>query len=562
MEESSEVQYEENKELPEKNKRRRFKTPSQLQALEEFYNEHKYPTESMKAELAEKLGLTEKQVSGWFCHRRLKDKRLLKDEANAAGRPDLSSGVQDRGSGLKQDSCSSTKQGDYMVADLREVESRRFCRNDRTPAEVNYEARGLYDGTELDDTSSESSSDLRESFYHKNRNPLDIETTKCRAPNGFVAKDRGRVGPSGYLKIKGQTENAAITAVKRQLGRLYREDGPPLGIEFDPLPPRAFESPSKSTNNDAYRVHQPIVSGSGLHKRPGLSTKQAHKIWNDSSLSDTTHCYWLLKTASLFQREPITGIRLTRSRYTVLQSTHPCISVATVFANQDVRAEAANYKPLQKSEDDLPRRQTKQKQSLPNQSHVFPGQKPSFGIDSYSAGEISEYDAGINHFIQRKRDLSGMKPDPFSELQPQPYGGKGTREAEEPWLPSYDNMNPKIARRRQRLDFKAAPPTVRPKDPVNIEDRVPPSRIAKDEEVYVERRPIKDHHDSIRLKKRPTNEFRAGKRGREEFLREDYAVQPSPQELSQWSRQIKEPTAEMPSSFSEDETAETSSSAD
>lgn len=500
MEESSEVQYEENKELPEKNKRRRFKTPSQLQALEEFYNEHKYPTESMKAELAEKLGLTEKQVSGWFCHRRLKDKRLLKDEANAPGRPDLSSGVvQDRGSGLKQDSCSSTKQGDYMVADLREVESRRFCRNDLTPAEVDYEARELYDGTEMDDTSSESSSDLRESFYHKNRNPLDIETTKCRAPNGFIAKDRGRVGPSGYLKIKGQTENAAITAVKRQLGRLYREDGPPLGIEFDPLPPRAFESPSKNTNNDAYRVHQPIVSGSGLHKRPGLST--------------------------------------------------------------DVCAEAANYRPLQKSEDDLPRRQPKQKQSLPNQSHVFPGQKPSFGVDSYSAGEISEYDAGINHLIQRKRDLSGMKPDPFSEHQPQPYGGKGTREAEEPWLPSYDSMNPKIARRRERLDFKAAPPTVRPKDPVNIEDRVPPSRIAKDEEVYMERRPIKDHHDSIRLKKRPTNEFRAGK-SREEFLREDYAVKPSPQELSQWSRQKKGPTAEMPSSFSEDETAETSSSAD
>jgi len=36
--ELSEVQYEENKELPEKNKRRRFKTPFQLQSLEEFYN--------------------------------------------------------------------------------------------------------------------------------------------------------------------------------------------------------------------------------------------------------------------------------------------------------------------------------------------------------------------------------------------------------------------------------------------------------------------------------------------------------------------------------------------
>uniref|UniRef100_A0A7C9A8F2 Homeobox domain-containing protein n=1 Tax=Opuntia streptacantha TaxID=393608 RepID=A0A7C9A8F2_OPUST len=479
MEELSEVQYEENKELPEKNKRRRFKTPFQLQSLEEFYNEHKYPTESMKAELAEKLGLTEKQVSGWFCHRRLKDKRLLKDESNTPGRQDLSGGVvQDRGSGLKQDSCSSTKPGDYMVADLREVESRRFCRSDLGPAEVNYEARELCDGTEMDDTSSESSSDLQESFNPKNRNPLDMETAKYRAPNGFIAKDRGRVGPSGYLKIKGQTENAAITAVKRQLGRLYREDGPSLGIEFDPLPPRAFESPSKNTNNEAYRIHEPTASGSGLRKRPGLSTRR----------------------------------------------------------NQDVYAEAADYRPFHKSDQDaLLRHQSKQKQSFPNQSHVFPGQKSSFGVDSYSAREISESDADINHIVQRKRGLSGMKPDPFSEHQPQPHGGKGTHEAEEPLSLSYDNVNPKIARRR---DSNAAPLTVRPKDPINVEGRVPPSRI-KDEEVSMERRPIKDHHESIRLKKRQTNEFRASKRGREEFLQEDYAIKTSSQELPQWSRQMK-----------------------
>ncbi|KAL4344914.1 hypothetical protein AHAS_Ahas11G0226000 [Arachis hypogaea] len=35
----------------------------------------------MKQDLPEELGLTEKQISGWFGHRRLKDKRLLKDEA-------------------------------------------------------------------------------------------------------------------------------------------------------------------------------------------------------------------------------------------------------------------------------------------------------------------------------------------------------------------------------------------------------------------------------------------------------------------------------------------------
>lgn len=207
----------------------------------------------MKADIAEKLGLTEKQISGWFCHRRLKDKRIINGELNPPGRQEFSSGViQDRGSGLKQDSCSSTKQGDYRLADLREVESRRFGHNDLPAAEVNYEQRMLDVGAEMDDTSSESNSALQGSFYPLKRSPLDVETTEYRAPNGMVAQNKRRAGPSGYLKIKGQTENAAVTAVKRQLGRHYREDGPPLGIEFDPLPPGAFESPSKNANPGNY----------------------------------------------------------------------------------------------------------------------------------------------------------------------------------------------------------------------------------------------------------------------------------------------------------------------
>lgn len=35
---SSEVHSEDNKALPEKSKKRRFKTPSQVEALEKFYN--------------------------------------------------------------------------------------------------------------------------------------------------------------------------------------------------------------------------------------------------------------------------------------------------------------------------------------------------------------------------------------------------------------------------------------------------------------------------------------------------------------------------------------------
>ncbi|XP_048499684.1 homeobox-DDT domain protein RLT1 [Beta vulgaris subsp. vulgaris] len=499
MEETNELQGEENKALPEKNKRRRFKTPSQLQALEDFYNEHKYPTESMKAELADHLGLTEKQISGWFCHRRLKDKRIVNGELNPPGRQDLSSGViQDRGSGLRQDSCSSTKQGDYRLADVREVESRRFGHNDLPAAEIKYERRMLDDGTEMDDTSSESNSALPGSFYPHNRSPLNVETTEYRAPNGLIAPNKRRVGPSGYLKIKGQTENAAVTAVKRQLGRHYREDGPSLGIEFDPLPPGAFESPSKIANTDAYGVAEPIGSCSldigVINKRPGLNA----------------------------------------------------------IRNQDKYVAPTDYRSLHKSDpDSFAYRQPKQKSPFPNNGRAFPVQKSSFCADSYPARENPDYDGSVNHNIQRKHETPGTGSDS--------YGRKFTNEPEEPWWHNSDKGNSVAVRRRERIDSRSAAVPVRHKDPMVKEDRVPPSRMKKDEELYADRRSIGEPHDSIKLKMRPTNELRAGKMAREDFWQEDFSIRS--QEPPQWSRQIKGST-ELPSSFSEDETAETSSSMD
>lgn len=283
---SSEMHSEENKVSLEKNIKRRYKTPAQVMALEKFYNgivsllfhilflmlqvsllsyvlkficlfifispEHKYPTEEMKSQVAEQIGLTEKQVSGWFCHRRLKEKRLSVDEAFVGGRQDRSSGViQDRGSGLRQDSCGSTKQGDYRSIDPREVQSRMLYCHDFPATDLAYD-RNQYaaHASERDDTSSESSLFLQDRLYSESDKPYANETSRFVRQNGDVTPVRCNIGrskeykPSGYLKVKGESENAAISAVKRQLGRHYREDGPPLGVDFDPLPPGAFESPS------------------------------------------------------------------------------------------------------------------------------------------------------------------------------------------------------------------------------------------------------------------------------------------------------------------------------
>ncbi|GKC84215.1 homeodomain-containing protein [Tanacetum coccineum] len=54
-------EFNENGALLDKKPKRIHKTPNQLAALENFYNEHKYPSEAIKLEVAESIGLSEKQ---------------------------------------------------------------------------------------------------------------------------------------------------------------------------------------------------------------------------------------------------------------------------------------------------------------------------------------------------------------------------------------------------------------------------------------------------------------------------------------------------------------------
>ncbi|KAK4760531.1 hypothetical protein SAY87_005424 [Trapa incisa] len=290
MEESEEVQSDERKESFEKNQKRRLKTPNQVKALEKFYCEDRYPREELKLGIAEQLGLTEKQVSGWFCHRRLKDKRV-KEERLANGRHDHSNGIiQDLGSGLKQDSCGSTKQEDHWLLDQREVESCRLHQNKSPAAFISDEPWNNCDGNVggLNDSSSESSSYSQEQFYSAGKKLMNVNTPNHLMRNGIKeASDARNVfskeayRPSGYLKVKCDTENAAITDVKRQLGKHYKEDGPLLGIEFDPLPPGAFESQIRDASPGSYHVVNPAYSPDteGAWRPTGVTTLFLQICW-------------------------------------------------------------------------------------------------------------------------------------------------------------------------------------------------------------------------------------------------------------------------------------------
>ncbi|XP_043692668.1 homeobox-DDT domain protein RLT1-like [Telopea speciosissima] len=532
MGESGDTHSEEEKALPEKNKKRRLKTPSQVEALERFYNEHKYPSESMKSELAEELGLSEKQISGWFCHRRLKDKKL-REEVCANGRQDISSGViQEHGSGLRQDSCSSTKQGDYRHFDPREVESRSLYGQDYPVTDITYENRGQYMhaghyGT-VGNTSSGSSSASQDMLLPLSGDRYDMEPSRyhSRNSNNMPMDLRGVQNPgymsaSEYLNLQDEVEHAPITAVKRQLGRQYREDGPPLSVEFQPLPPGAFESPFKDPLNDPYYVGDPIQQDS-------------HSIPRTSNAHGTDIRYDRYNSNRHAQGPSPEGSQLRRTMW-----------------ESDPR-------------DEFPSFRQKQKSSVTNYCNHAPDWNSALDVDEDSAGETSGFNSRRNHGTRSKHGVEGMRSDFATDQRFRLYSGKGiTSESSYPQLHNYDNTGPNVFQRREYFESKPSNLELLRHESLDNEDRRN-SRMVKcpDERTYVDRRMGNEYGNQVQLKLPLKNEMRMARRIRgDEFLpRENVSKTPSPQALLPWTNLMKGSAVETPTSFSEDETEGTSSS--
>ncbi|XAR60317.1 hypothetical protein NMG60_11033635 [Bertholletia excelsa] len=487
---SHEVHSDDNKALPEKGKKRKLKTPSQVEALEKFYSEHKYPSEKMKSQLAESIGLTEKQVSGWFCHRRLKDKKSLYGEASANGRQDRSSGiVQDLGSGHRQDSCGSTKQGDNKHFDLREVESKRFSVQDAAAADLAYEHGHHHDGhySDMDDTSSGSSLPLQHRFNPQNEDSSGIAAWRYLPPKENIAPVnteiiRTRTGPSGYLKVKGKIESPAITAVKRQLGRYYCEDGPPLGVEFDPLPPGAFESSIRDQVNESY-----YHGGQELHDSPDVP--RIHKQPNSSM------------------------------RYEAYNSK---------MSSQDSDMDGTSFKIMQGSDhhENSFGQESKLMPLLPNHGNRFPGHNTSVELDEGSVGEMPVIDSRRLYKMRAKHGFEARKMDPISSHHLHPYGRTESR-----MLKSADG-SPKDSQ-RELFESQYSNMTAKYGESFDMEDKRLPRKIGKI--------PKGDQY---------------------ELSQKQISRKAQMEETAPWTNRIKRSAVDIPSSFSEDETADTSSSVD
>ncbi|KAL3828231.1 hypothetical protein ACJIZ3_017033 [Penstemon smallii] len=509
-EESREMHSEDDKALLEKNKKRTVKTRAQVQALEKFYDEHKYPTEVLKSQLADSIGLTEKQVAGWFCHRRLKDKRLMNGENIATGRQNGSSGVvQDRGSGLRQDSCGSTKQGEDRNFDTREVESGRLNPQEYSAA---HEPSGHYtaNSNRMDDASSGSSSSLRNVSNCHNGDIFDVATSRYLIPKfpSNVNSVKPRPGPSGYLKVKGQVENSAITAVKRQLGKHYREDGPPLGVEFDPLPPGAFENSTQDPVDETY------YSG------------EDEKIASPDVLKSHQH------------------FKFAKGR-----------EYNSSMASHDPNINGTSVRTAQRPDisDNYVRPKLSQKPSLPYNGAYYPRRNSSVELSEGYPKDIPGSEGRDDYRMRPPKQGIERLVSVSSHPHLQPYGGKQRME-QEPQFHKYNDVGTKI----HRGENIEKPPimTMKGYEQHSYFDKGIHRQATKDGKIYAERRISNENRVNIPFK----NDNMAPKRKRDEFPQQQHVKRSTMVDNHQpGSYQVIRSTAEVPSSFSEDdESAETS----
>ncbi|GKU93030.1 hypothetical protein SLEP1_g6668 [Rubroshorea leprosula] len=185
--------------------KRKMKTASQLEILEKTYAMENYPSEASRAELSVQLGLSDRQLQMWFCHRRLKDRKT--------------------------------------------PPAKRQRKDSSSPAAViatGEEVAGGEAGNELASGSSP--------FGHS------VEPRRVFLRPGVAV-------PRYYETPQTIAEFRAIAFVEAQLGEPLKEDGPILGMEFDPLPPGAFGAPiGASTTVQHDQPGQPFETK--LYERP------------------------------------------------------------------------------------------------------------------------------------------------------------------------------------------------------------------------------------------------------------------------------------------------------
>ncbi|XP_028807830.1 LOW QUALITY PROTEIN: homeobox-DDT domain protein RLT2 [Neltuma alba] len=239
----------------ENKSKRKMKTASQLEILEKTYATEPYPSEALRAELSAKLCLSDRQLQMWFCHRRLKDRK-----APAAKKPG-----------------NESPPGAVTPA----------------PVADGFEQKATGDGGHG-----------RDSISGKRRySHMDPRRAIPRPCMAFPSIGGGLPAMESYYgSHQFKAELKAIAFVEEQLGEPLREDGPILGMEFDPLPPGAFGTPIGPT-------------AVGQHRQSGRPFEA--KIYErvDKGASRTLHEYKFIPEQPTVRNETYDYERVTPSNH-------------------------------------------------------------------------------------------------------------------------------------------------------------------------------------------------------------------------------------------------------
>jgi hypothetical protein len=217
---------------------RKKKSPSQTDVLERAYAVEKYPSETTRTFLGKELDLSDKQLQIWFTHRRYKDRRDGIDDEK------LTFYAKDR--------IDSHVPNSHMLTE--ECRSSQKVEGVPTPMEVNDDSEPSgYPALVLAEERDDEELIAEHEYTNRMVGPCNgsyAEVGKIKAsPNRKSAprlpkdptKPPRRPGPKPKFNAIAAAERVAVSAVESQLCGPLREDGPPLGFEFDPLPPRAFQ---------------------------------------------------------------------------------------------------------------------------------------------------------------------------------------------------------------------------------------------------------------------------------------------------------------------------------
>ncbi|KAL1325259.1 hypothetical protein HN51_035339 [Arachis hypogaea] len=189
--------------------KRRMKTAFQLEVLEKTYVGEAYPSEAVRAELSAKLGLSDRQLQMWFCHRRLKDRKSAPTAKKPRNdHPPVAPDSVPEGEGLEQMAVADAMHDCGLASGLKPFgysDPRRVVPN----PSISFTGRGAGLPT------------MENNSYYEPHQAIEV------------------------LR--------AITFVERQLGQPLREDGPILGMEFDSLPPGAFGAPIEEVTLGQHR---------------------------------------------------------------------------------------------------------------------------------------------------------------------------------------------------------------------------------------------------------------------------------------------------------------------